>query len=90
MMRKLKLLAALTFAILLAACGEPSKGDLIDKAAAATTKAELRQALGKPTSVDKIGPVEKWTYKASDGTVIFVITGDIVAMQATSGSNTNN
>ena len=90
MMRSLNLLAAVAVAILLAACGESSKGDLIDKAAGATTKDDLRQALGKPASVDRIGPVEKWTYEASDGTVIFVITGDTVALQVTSGSNTNN
>ncbi len=89
-MRILKLLGAFAFTVLLAACGEPSKGDLIDKAAAAKTKAELRQALGKPASVDKIGPVETWTYAASDGTVVFVFRGDFVAIQTTSESNTNN
>ena len=68
----------------LAACGDPSKGEILKKAENASTKAELEKALGAPTEVDKVGPLEKWTYQASDGVVVFAIIGDTVTMQATS------
>ena len=55
-------------ALLLAGCDRtPSKADLLKKAEGVKTKAELEKALGKPSDVEKIGPLEKWTYKASDG-----------------------
>lgn len=76
-------LAAAAAMLFLAACGEPTKGDILDKAKAATTKAELEKALGKPAEVNKLGPIENWTYKAKDGVVNFVITGDRVALQTT-------
>lgn len=68
-----------------AACGEPSKQDILSKAENVSTKAELEQALGSPDDVAKMGPVERWTYKASDGEVVFVITGDSVSLSATGG-----
>lgn len=68
---------------LVTACGEPAKQDIIKDAENATTKAALEQALGEPNDVSKFGPLEKWTYKASDGSVVFVITGDSVSLQAT-------
>lgn len=70
----------------LAACGDPSKQDIIKDAQGADTKAKLEKALGKPSEVSKIGPLEKWVYTAADGTVVFVITGDSVALQATGGN----
>ena len=44
------------------------------------TKADLEKALGPPTNVDKVGPVEKWTYKASDGQVTYIIVADQVTL----------
>ncbi len=76
-------LASAIFAV--AACGEPSKGDILKKAEGVSEKARLEEILGRPDDVSKLGPIEKWTYKASDGTVVFIITGDQVAMQATGG-----
>jgi hypothetical protein len=76
------ILAALSLALAVAACGDPTKADLVSKARGADTRAKLEAALGKPTDLSKMGPVEKWTYKAKDGEVIFVITGDSVAVQA--------
>lgn len=70
----------------LAACGDPSKEDMLKKAEKVTTKAELEKALGKPTDISKVGPLEQWTYKASNGQVVFIITGDRVALQAAGGS----
>lgn len=82
-----KVLVSALALLALAACGDPSKGEIIKKAENATTKAELEKALGAPTEVDKVGPLEKWTYKASDGVVVFAIVGDTVTMKATSGGD---
>jgi len=70
----------------LAACGDPSKEDLLQKAANPANKAELLQRLGKPADVAKLGPLERWTYKASNGSVVYVLTGDKVALEATGGA----
>lgn len=74
----LLLLLALAFG-----CGSKSKHDLLSKVEQVKTRAELEQALGAPDERDKMGPVEIWTYEASDGRVTFLITGDTVALQAT-------
>jgi hypothetical protein len=66
---------------LLTGCGR-SKEDLIEKSRAVSTRAELEQALGKPSDISKLGPVEQWTYQASNGTVVFLIVGDKVTLQA--------
>ncbi len=82
------LLTALVLASALlaaAACGEPSKGDILKKAEGVSEKARLEERLGRPDDISKLGPIEQWTYKASDGTAVFIITGDQVAMQATGG-----
>lgn len=60
-----------------------SKEDLVEKSRNVSTRAELEQALGKPSDISKIGPVEQWTYKASNGTVVFLIVGDKVTLQTT-------
>ncbi|HKJ25550.1 MAG TPA: hypothetical protein VKB65_12045 [Myxococcota bacterium] len=73
-------LAALALA--LAACGPPSKHEILSKAEHARTKADLETALGAPDDRDKMGPLETWTYVARDGEVTFVITGDTVRLQA--------
>ena len=53
------------------------------KAEGVETKQELEAALGAPDETDKFGPIEKWTYSASDGEVEFVITGDKIALEHT-------
>ncbi len=70
----------------LTACGEPTKQDILERAENASTKAELEAAVGKPDDVSKFGPIEKWTYKASNGEVVFLIAGDSVALEATGGA----
>lgn len=77
------ILALLFAAALLAACGDPDKTEIVEKARGAKTTAELRDKLGDPDDIDKLGPIEKWTYKASDGSVVFVIAGDAVTIEAT-------
>ncbi len=76
------LLAWVLAAGLVAGCSR-SKEDIVQKARGVGTRAELEQALGKPSDISKLGPVEQWTYKASNGTVVFLIVGDKVTLQAT-------
>jgi len=66
--------------LLLAACGEPTTADILKKAEKIETKSELERALGKPAEISKLGPIETWTYKASNGTVSFLIAGDKVQL----------
>lgn len=82
---QLKSLAVVVLALplLLAACGDPDKADILKKAEGIDDKAKLESALGKPAEVSKLGPIERWTYKAKDGTVTFTITGDTVALSNT-------
>ena len=61
----------------------------MEKARSVSTRAELERALGKPSDIAKLGPVEQWTYKASNGTVAFLIVGDTVTLQA-AGSGPDN
>jgi hypothetical protein len=89
MSRKLlNTLLATTFFLGLAACGDPSKEDIIGKARDIKTRTELQAKLGKPDDIGKLGPIEQWTYKASNGEVVFVITGDTVALQTSSSNAT--
>jgi len=71
--------------VLLTACGGGTKEDIIQKARDVSTRADLEKVLGKPTDIAKLGPVERWTYKASNGEVVFIIVGDKVTLQATGG-----
>ncbi len=66
--------------LLLAACGEATTADILKKAEKIESRAELERALGKPAEISKLGPIETWTYKASNGTVSFLITGDKVQL----------
>ena len=70
-------------AALLAGCGPSSKEDIVAKARDAKTRAALEQALGKPDDIGKLGPVEKWTYKAKNGKVTFILMGDAVTLEKT-------
>jgi hypothetical protein len=73
-------------ALSLSGCGSMSKQEMTQKTANVSTKAELEKMLGKPGDFNKIGPMETWTYKASDGDVTFVIMGDKVTLQAAGGN----
>ena len=73
-------------AALLAGCErKPTKADLLKKAETARTRADLEKALGNPDEIDKVGPAQRWTYKASDGTVTFMIMADRVVLDVTGG-----
>jgi len=69
--------------VALVGCGPPTKHEIVMKAEGVETKQELEAALGAPDDVDKLGPLEKWTYNASDGVVEYLITGDAVALEST-------
>jgi hypothetical protein len=85
-MRKLLTTLVLAAALALGACGgQMTKQEITTKAAGITAKADLEKKLGKPTSFTKIGPIETWTYKASDGDVVFLITGDTVRLDIAGG-----
>jgi hypothetical protein len=85
-MRRLLAILALGAVLGLGACGTPTKQEITTKAAGITTKAALERKLGKPRSFNKLGPIETWTYQASDGEVTFLITGDTVRLDVASGS----
>ena len=76
-------LACAVLLLALAGCGPATKEDLLSKARDVKTRAELEKALGKPTDLSKLGPLETWTYKAANGSVVFVVVGDTVTLQAT-------
>ena len=77
-------LLACALALVLAACGDPTKEDILKRAEGADTKALLERAIGRPNDIKKMGPLETWTYKAANGAVTFVIAGDRVTVSATS------
>ena len=88
-MRLINLLVLPALLLLLTACGEPSKAEIIEKAQGANTKSKLESALGRPDDFDKLGPIEKWTYEAKDGQVTFIITGDAVAIEFAGSSESS-
>ncbi len=80
MVRLARYALLLALPLLLVACGPDSSADVIKKAEKAGTKTELEKAIGRPTEISKLGPIEQWTYKTKDGQVTFTITGDKVAL----------
>lgn len=77
-MRRALAALALAATLGLAGCFEDSKAEIVKKAEKATTKDELRKALGDPDTLNKAGPLEEWIYNASDGIVRFPILADRV------------
>ncbi len=80
MIRLARYALLLMLPLALVACGPDSSEEVIKKAEKAGTKTELEKALGRPTEIGKLGPIEQWTYKTKDGQVTFTITGDKVAL----------
>ena len=78
------IVALLMVALALAGCSR-TKEDVLRKAENVKTRADLESRLGRPDDIAKLGPVERWTYKASNGNVVFVIVGDTVTLQAAGG-----
>jgi hypothetical protein len=85
-MRRRTLVAFAPLAVILAAAGcdrGPTKAEILKKAEGSATKADLEKALGQPANVDKVGPLETWTYNAADGTVTFTLLAGRVTLSAT-------
>jgi hypothetical protein len=80
-----RLAGLLMIALLVTACRPASKEDIVAKTREVKTRAKLERALGKPDDVSKLGPLEKWTYKARNGQVVFVLVGDVVTLEAAAG-----
>jgi hypothetical protein len=82
--RRFALAGIVGLALLPAACDRMvTKADILKKAEGARTKADLEKQVGKPSEVDKVGPMEQWTYKTSDGSVVFMILNDRIVFDAT-------
>jgi hypothetical protein len=81
-MKRIILSLAVISLIGLSGCGRASKQDISKKTSSIKTKSELESVMGKPDDFNKVGPIETWKYKASDGEVVFVIMGDKVTLQA--------
>ncbi len=80
-MRRLATALALGATLMLAACFQDTKGEIVKKAEGASTVEDLRTALGEPDELNKAGPIEEWIYDASDGTVRFpIIAGKVGPM----------
>lgn len=79
----IRLIAAFSLVFLVAACGDQSKEDILKKTESVSTRAELERALGRPDDIQKLGPIETWTYNASNGSVSFILAGDTVTVKAT-------
>jgi len=82
MLPRFRRAAALGAGFLLVACGPPDSAEILRKAEGVKTKTELERAIGRPDEVSKLGPIETWTYKTSDGAVSFLITGERVQIAA--------
>ena len=67
--------------LVLAGCSR-TKEDLLKKAEMVKTRTDLESRLGRPDDIAKLGPIETWTYKASNGEVVFVVVGESVTLQA--------
>lgn len=89
MKRSIVALCAVT-ALVLAGCGPSSKEDIVAKARDVKTRAALEKTLGKPDEISKVGPVEKWTYRAKNGRVVFVLVGETVTIEAAGDDQKKN
>ncbi len=87
--RMIALGSCLLLTFVLAGCGPSTKEDIVLKAKDVKTRAALEKALGKPDDISKLGPVEKWAYKAKNGQVTFVLVGDTVTIEATDSEKKN-
>ena len=70
-------------------CGR-TKEDIVAKARDISSRTELEKRLGRPDDITKLGPVETWRYRASNGEVVFVIVGDRVTLQAAGSEEKKN
>lgn len=79
-MTRLKIALAAAALLALAACGKPTKEEMLQKAGEAKKKAEVVALLGQPDDIGKLGPLEVWTYKAANGKVVFTMLAENVTL----------
>ncbi len=82
-MTMLRTVLAAALLLALAACGKPTKEEMLQKAGEAKKKAEVVALLGQPDDIGKIGPLEIWTYKASNGKLVFTMLAENVTLVVT-------
>jgi len=63
-------------------CARPTKGEILDKSREIRVARELKAKLGSPDDVEAVAMFEQWTYKASDGEVVFHIAGGKVVFRS--------
>lgn len=84
MRRRVVVFGGLTILAALGGCdSSPTKAEILKKATGLKTKEELERVLGVPAKLDKLGPLERWTYNAKDGVVVFTIVAGRVALDET-------
>jgi hypothetical protein len=84
MRRRVVVFGGLTFLSALGGCdSSPTKAEILKKTAGLKTKEEIEKVLGVPAKLDKLGPLERWTYNAKDGVVVFTIVAGRVALDET-------
>ena len=86
-MRAWKLALAAGLMLAVAACGKPTKEAMLQKAGDPKYKADVVARLGQPDGIGKLGPIEIWTYRASNGSLVFTILADNVTLVATTEQN---
>ena len=84
-MRHWRIALAAGLMLVLAACGKPTKEEMLQKSEAAKTKAEVVAVLGQADDIAKIGPLEIWTYRASNGRLVFTMLNNDVTLVVTEG-----
>lgn len=88
-MTRLKIALAAALLLALAACGKPTKEELLQKAGEPKSKSELVARLGQPDEIGKLAVFEIWTYRGSNGSVVFTIVADNVTVIATTDKTKN-
>ena len=85
-------LAVIGVMLALSACifQAPSRRDIAEKSIGLDTKRQLLAALGGPDDAMRLGPIERWTYKARDGDVMFIIFGNQVTLQSSNDLLSSN
>jgi hypothetical protein len=86
-MRSWKLVLAAGLMLAVAACGKPTKEAMLQKVGDPKKKAEVVALLGQPDEIGKLGPIEMWTYRASNGSVVFTMLADNVTLIASMEQN---
>jgi len=78
----IRLLCIVVIAVAIAGCDD-RKEDILKKSENVKTREQLRAVIGDPDNASKVGPLETWTYQASNGSVTFTLAGDTVMLKTT-------